>query len=48
MKSIIPIQRALISVSDKSDLIPFATALHQQHQINLISTGGTQIGRAHV
>ncbi len=42
MKSIIPIQRALISVSDKSDLIPFATALHQQHQINLISTGGTQ------
>lgn len=42
MTSTIPIHTALISVSDKSGLIPFATTLHQQHQIKLISTGGTQ------
>lgn len=34
------IQRALISVSDKSGLIPFAQALHQMG-IEIISTGGT-------
>jgi phosphoribosylaminoimidazolecarboxamide formyltransferase/IMP cyclohydrolase len=42
MKSIIPIKNALISVSDKNDLIPFVTALQKIYQINLISTGGTQ------
>lgn len=42
MKSIVPIQRALISVSDKSELVPFASTLHHTHQISLISTGGTQ------
>ncbi len=35
-----PIQRALISVSDKTHLIPFAQALVQQG-IALLSTGGT-------
>ncbi len=34
------IQRALISVSDKTGIIPFAQALHQQG-ITLLSTGGT-------
>ncbi|MDE2227475.1 MAG: bifunctional phosphoribosylaminoimidazolecarboxamide formyltransferase/IMP cyclohydrolase [Alphaproteobacteria bacterium] len=35
-----PVQRALISVSDKSGLIPFAQAL-VRHGVTLISTGGT-------
>lgn len=35
-----PIKRALISVSDKSGLIEFATAL-ASHGVELISTGGT-------
>ncbi|MBL4606871.1 MAG: bifunctional phosphoribosylaminoimidazolecarboxamide formyltransferase/IMP cyclohydrolase, partial [Pseudomonadales bacterium] len=34
------IQRALISVSDKADLIPFAQAL-QERGIEILSTGGT-------
>lgn len=34
------IQRALISVSDKTDLIPLCKALHE-HGTELISTGGT-------
>ena len=32
---------ALISVSDKTDLIPFAQALVQQHDYRILSTGGT-------
>jgi phosphoribosylaminoimidazolecarboxamide formyltransferase/IMP cyclohydrolase len=32
---------ALISVSDKTDLIPFAKALVQQHGYRILSTGGT-------
>jgi phosphoribosylaminoimidazolecarboxamide formyltransferase/IMP cyclohydrolase len=35
-----PIRRALISVSDKSDLVPFARAL-QARGVEIISTGGT-------
>ena len=34
------IKRALISVSDKTGLIPFARALHQR-KIEILSTGGT-------
>jgi len=34
------IQRALLSVSDKSGLVPFAKALHE-HGVELLSTGGT-------
>ncbi|MCY4050420.1 MAG: bifunctional phosphoribosylaminoimidazolecarboxamide formyltransferase/IMP cyclohydrolase [Gammaproteobacteria bacterium] len=37
-----PITRALISVSDKTDLIPFAEFLVSQN-IEIISTGGTRI-----
>ncbi len=37
---IIPIKRALLSVSDKTDLIPFARAL-ESRGIEIISTGGT-------
>jgi phosphoribosylaminoimidazolecarboxamide formyltransferase/IMP cyclohydrolase len=36
----VPIRRALISVSDKSDVIPFARFLHTSG-IEIISTGGT-------
>ena len=35
-----PVRRALLSVSDKTDLIPFATRLNAMG-IQLISTGGT-------
>jgi len=35
-----PIRRALISVSDKAGLIPFAQAL-ARHKVALVSTGGT-------
>ena len=35
-----PIRRALLSVTDKSGLVPFAQAL-VQHGVELISTGGT-------
>ena len=34
------IQTALISVSDKSGIVPFAKALHERG-VRLISTGGT-------
>jgi phosphoribosylaminoimidazolecarboxamide formyltransferase/IMP cyclohydrolase len=37
---ILPIRRALISVSDKTDLIEFAQAL-SGYNVELISTGGT-------
>ncbi|MBK12481.1 MAG: bifunctional phosphoribosylaminoimidazolecarboxamide formyltransferase/inosine monophosphate cyclohydrolase [Crocinitomicaceae bacterium] len=35
-----PVQRALLSVSDKTDLVPFARAL-QERGIEIVSTGGT-------
>src|SRR5690606_27849593 len=37
---LMPIRRALLSVSDKSGLIEFATLLHERG-ISLLSTGGT-------
>jgi phosphoribosylaminoimidazolecarboxamide formyltransferase/IMP cyclohydrolase len=40
MTDLVPVRRALISVSDKTDLVPFARALHDAG-IELISTGGT-------
>src|SRR3954454_17339383 len=41
MSDLVPVKRALISVSDKSGLAEFARALHQEFQVELISTGGT-------
>lgn len=41
MSDLIPIKRALISVSDKTGLADFATALHKEFGVELISTGGT-------
>ena len=41
MADLIPIKRALLSVSDKTGLLDFATALHRQFGVELISTGGT-------
>jgi phosphoribosylaminoimidazolecarboxamide formyltransferase/IMP cyclohydrolase len=38
---LVPVRRALISVSDKTGLKEFATALHQEFKVELISTGGT-------
>lgn len=35
-----PVRRALISVSDKTGIVEFATALHQQG-VEILSTGGT-------
>ena len=40
MAELIPLKRALISVSDKTDLVPFARRL-ARHGVQLISTGGT-------
>ncbi|MGI9014294.1 MAG: bifunctional phosphoribosylaminoimidazolecarboxamide formyltransferase/IMP cyclohydrolase [Phycisphaerales bacterium] len=36
----VPVRRALLSVSDKTDIIPFARAL-QERNIEIVSTGGT-------
>jgi phosphoribosylaminoimidazolecarboxamide formyltransferase/IMP cyclohydrolase len=41
MSDLVPIHRALISVSDKTGLAEFATALHKEFNVELISTGGT-------
>ncbi len=41
MPNLVNIKRALISVSDKANLGPFAKALAQEFGIQLISTGGT-------
>ncbi len=41
MADLIPIRRALLSVSDKSGLLEFAAALHNEFGVELISTGGT-------
>src|SRR4051812_27142588 len=38
---LVPVRRALISVSDKSGLADFATALVKEFGVELISTGGT-------
>ena len=40
MEEIVPIQRALISVSDKSGVVEFANSL-SLHGIKILSTGGT-------
>ena len=40
MPDLVPIRRALLSVSDKTDLVPFARALVARG-VTLISTGGT-------
>jgi phosphoribosylaminoimidazolecarboxamide formyltransferase/IMP cyclohydrolase len=40
MPDLVPIHRALLSVSDKTDLLPFARALASR-QVEIISTGGT-------
>ncbi len=41
MSDLVPVRRALLSVSDKSGLVEFANALHQEFGVELISTGGT-------
>lgn len=41
MSDLVPVKRALISVSDKTGLKEFATALHKEFGVELISTGGT-------
>ncbi|MGH7214463.1 MAG: bifunctional phosphoribosylaminoimidazolecarboxamide formyltransferase/IMP cyclohydrolase, partial [Tepidisphaeraceae bacterium] len=41
MADLVPVRRALISVSDKSGLAEFAKALVHDFNIELISTGGT-------
>jgi phosphoribosylaminoimidazolecarboxamide formyltransferase/IMP cyclohydrolase len=40
MSDLVPIKRALISVSDKTDLVPFARRL-ADHGAEIVSTGGT-------
>ena len=40
MNQLVPVRRALLSVSDKTDLIPFAKALAARG-IEIVSTGGT-------
>src|SRR4029434_3419814 len=37
---LVPIKRALLSVSDKTGLAGFASALHKDFGVELISTGG--------
>jgi len=41
MSDLVPVRRALISVSDKTGLAEFAKALHSEFNIELLSTGGT-------
>src|SRR6476661_8945107 len=41
MSDLVPVRRALLSVSDKTGLAAFARALHQEFKVELISTGGT-------
>jgi phosphoribosylaminoimidazolecarboxamide formyltransferase/IMP cyclohydrolase len=38
---LVPVKRALISVSDKSGIVDFATALQNEFGVELVSTGGT-------
>src|SRR5689334_22217955 len=41
VSDLVPVKRALVSVSDKSGLKEFATALVKEFGVELISTGGT-------
>ena len=41
MSDLVPVRRALISVFDKTGLANFAKALHNEFNVELISTGGT-------
>jgi phosphoribosylaminoimidazolecarboxamide formyltransferase/IMP cyclohydrolase len=41
MTDLVPVRRALLSVSDKTGLAAFARALHEEFKVELISTGGT-------
>jgi phosphoribosylaminoimidazolecarboxamide formyltransferase/IMP cyclohydrolase len=41
MSDLVPVKRALLSVSDKTGLAEFARALHGEFGVELISTGGT-------
>ncbi len=41
MSDLVPVKRALLSVSDKTGLVEFARSLHEEFAIELISTGGT-------
>src|SRR6266478_8894723 len=41
MPDLVPVKRALLSVSDKTGLAEFAAALHKEFNVELISTGGT-------
>jgi phosphoribosylaminoimidazolecarboxamide formyltransferase / IMP cyclohydrolase len=41
MNDLVKVRRALLSVSDKSGLVDFATALQKEFGIELVSTGGT-------
>src|SRR5258706_5488828 len=41
MSDLVPVKRALLSVSDKTGLVEFAGGLHEEFSIELISTGGT-------
>ena len=43
MPDLVPVRRALLSVSDKTGLAEFAAALHKEFAVELISTGGTAI-----
>jgi phosphoribosylaminoimidazolecarboxamide formyltransferase/IMP cyclohydrolase len=38
---LVPVRRALISVSNKTGLLPFAKSLHKDFNVQLLSTGGT-------
>jgi phosphoribosylaminoimidazolecarboxamide formyltransferase/IMP cyclohydrolase len=38
---LVPVRRALLSVSDKTGLADFARALHEEFGVELLSTGGT-------
>jgi phosphoribosylaminoimidazolecarboxamide formyltransferase/IMP cyclohydrolase len=41
MPDLVPVKRALLSVSDKTGLVDFATALQTKYNVTLLSTGGT-------
>ena len=41
MPDLVPVRRALLSVSDKTGLVDFATALVREFDVTLLSTGGT-------
>src|SRR5438093_6852742 len=41
LPDLVPVRRALLSVSDKTGLAEFAKALHGEFGVELISTGGT-------